>query len=356
MGALRKAAIGLGLVVVLAAAPVLWIETSCQRPRVTVDATPALLPPEERRALVDTWLTYPEWSIVHAYEDFAQVGRARGEAAFDYVGSITGYWRSLCSLSGVASARGDIATDMRAMLHVIGLSFTAEMAVKGVWETTIGRMAAWWRGPRPTAEDLFAADVNDAYAAFLRQTPWYEFPFGATLLRFWRETSFGDVSLVRSTERRIALSMEYGAKAIYAQVLGLAAGLAPAKLTIRTVVAGLDEQDALADPRIRVVERRADGLSVIETPRYRAFTEVLLGLAERQRGVVEIAGNREIFVTVIAPAGNPALAETDLVLRVPIQSRPGFERLGLTVGVRTLPGLLTRTRTGPVVLEHVYDY
>ncbi len=356
MGVLRKAAIGLGLVVALAAAPVLWIETRCQRPRLAGEVAASLLPPEERRALVDTWLTYPEWSIVHAYEDFARVGRTRGEAAFDYVGSVTGYWTSLCSLSGVASERGHIATDMRVMLHIIGLSFSAEMAVKDAWESTIGRLAAWWRGPRPTAEDLFAADVNDAYAAFLRQTPWYEFPFGATLLRFWRETPFGDVSLVRSAERRIALSLEYGVKAVYAQVLGLAAGLAPARLRIRTVVRGLDEQDAVADPRISVVERRPDGLSVIETPRYRAFTEVLLGLAERQRGLVEIAGNREIFVTVIAPAGSTAPAETDLVLRVPIQSQPGFERLGLTVAVRNLPGLLMRTRTGPVVLEHVYDY
>lgn len=356
MGALRKAAIGLGLVVALVAVPVLWVETRCQRPRMASEVAASLLPPEERRALVDTWLTYPEWSIVHAYEDFARVGRERGEAAFGYVGSVTGYWTSLCSLTGVASARGDIAPDMRAMLYIIGLSFSAEMAVKGAWESTIGRLTSWWRGPRPTAEDLFAADVNDAYAAFLRQTPWYEFPFGGTLLRFWRETSFGDVSLLRSIERRIALSMEYGVKGIYAQVLGLAAGLAPAKLTIRTVVAWLDDQDTLADPRIRMVERRPDGLAVIETPRYRAFTEVLLGLAERQRGLVEIAGNREIFVTVIAPAGSAALVETDLVLRVPIQSRPGFERLGLTVGVRNLPGLLTRTRTGPVVLEHVYDY
>ncbi len=356
MGAVRKAAIGLAAVVALAAAPVLWVETTCPRPRMAGDAPASLLPVDERRALVDTWLTYPEWSIVHAYEDFARVARARGEAAFGYGRSVTGYWSNLCSLYGVATARGDIATDMRAMLHIIGLSFSAEMAVKGAWETTIGRITEAWRGPAPTAEDRFAADVNDAYAAFLRQTPWYEFPFGTTLVRFWRETPFGEVSVVRSIERRLALSLEYGVKAVYAQVLGFAAGLAPAKLTLRSVVAGLDSQDLAADARIRLVERRADGLSVIETPRYRAFTEVLQGLAERRRGIVEIAGNREIFITVIAPAGSAPMDGATLVLRVPIQSRPGFERLGLTVEVRELSDLLARLKPGPAALEHVYDY
>jgi hypothetical protein len=356
MGWLRKVAIGVGLAFGLAATPVIWVETSCSKPRLAAAAEPPILAPEHRRNLVDTWLTYPEWSIVHAYEDFAAVGRERGEADFDYASPVMGYWSNLCQIYGVASQRGEITGAMRAMLHIIGLSFTGEMAVKGAWEGTIGRLTAWWRGPITTAEDNFAANVNDDYAAFLRQAPWYEFPFGETLLRLWTEPRFGTVSLVRSAERRIALTMEYGVKAGYARLIGVAAGLAPAKLTIRTVVAGLDSADLAADPRITVIERRSDGTTTVETPRYRAFTKILQGLADRGRTIIEIAGNREIFVTVIASKNAPPLAGTRPLLSAPMQANPGLERRGVTIDTATLADVLLRLKAGPARLEHVYDY
>ena len=356
MGLVRKIAIGAGLALCLASAPVVWIETSCSMPRLSATGEPPVLAPEHRRNLVDTWLTYPEWSIVHAYEDFAAVGRERGEAAFDYAKPVIGYWSNLCQIYGVASQRGEITGDMRAMLHIIGLSFTGEMAVKGVWEGTIGRLTAWWRGPGPTAEDSFAANVNDDYAAFLRQTPWYEFPFGDTLRRLWTEPSFGTVSVVRSAERRVALTMEYGVKAGYARLIGMAAGLAPAKLTIRTVVAGLDSVDLAADPRIAVIERRSDGTTIIDTPRYRAFTEILQGLADRDRTIIEIAGNREIFMTVIASKGSPPLAGARPLLSAQMQANPGIERRGVTIDTATLTDVLLLLKAGPAKLEHVYDY
>ncbi len=139
------AALLLGLV---AAVPIARNETTCMRPR-AADAAPyqPLLPPESRRNGVDTFLTYPEWSIVHAYEDLAGVTRQRGEEHFGYWRAIRSYWSSLCSLSRIASSRGEIALDMKAMLYIIGVSFSGEMAVKGLYETSIGRLTAWLRGP-----------------------------------------------------------------------------------------------------------------------------------------------------------------------------------------------------------------
>ena len=49
------------------------------------------------------YLTYPEWSIVHAYEDFAGVLRKESESDFSYLASIAGYWRNLCAISAIAS-------------------------------------------------------------------------------------------------------------------------------------------------------------------------------------------------------------------------------------------------------------
>lgn len=353
---LKRAAIVLVALLLLAAVPIVWIETQCVGSLPGDPSTyKSILPPEHRRNLVDTYLTYPEWSIVHAYEDFAGVLRQRGESDFGYTTSILGYWRSLCSISAVASSRGSITADVRAMLYIIGISFTGEMGVKGAYETTIGRLTEWIRGERRTPEDEFALTIADQYAKFLQQAPWYEFPFGATLVRFWRETPVIQESVTRSLERRVALSAEYGVKAVYAKLLAQAAALAPAALSIRSVVKGFSEGDT--GPEINLIERRSDGTAVIETPRYRAFTKILLALVGRGRTVVEIAGNDEILVTVLT-AGDFASSVPSAreLLKVPLQARAGWTRRGIVVPVAQLGALASDVAKANAEFEHVYDY
>ncbi len=260
------AALLLGLV---AAVPIARNETTCMRPRVA-DAAPyqPLLAPESRRNGVDTFLTYPEWSIVHAYEDLAGVTRQRGEEHFGYWRAIRSYWSSLCSLSRIASSRGEIALDMKAMLYIIGVSFSGEMAVKGLYETSIGRLTAWLRGPERTPDDRYAIKVAEEYAAFLRQTPWYEYPFWTALTTYWTETGGATPSLARTIERRIALSLEWSVKAIYAKAMGLLAAASPAKLSIETIVSGIDRATLAADKDVTIKGERPEGI-VVETPRYR---------------------------------------------------------------------------------------
>ena len=50
------------------------------------------------------------------------------------------------------------------MLYIIGISFAAEMGIKGFYEETVGRVTAWLRGPERTPEDEFALKVADEYA------------------------------------------------------------------------------------------------------------------------------------------------------------------------------------------------
>lgn len=341
----------------LALAPVVWVEATCRSARDASGATSAsTLAPEHRRNPVDTFLTYPEWSIVHAYEDLAAVTTARSESHFDYGTAIAGYWRGLCTTLQVASARGTVTGDVRTMLHVIGASFTLEMAVKGLWERTVGALTAWARGGHRTAEDRFAATVATDYAAFLHQTPWYAYPFGATLVRFWREVPLQGGALSRSIERRIALTLEWGVKAVYAKALGALAGLAPAATTIRSVVRGADDGDIAADPRITLVERRDDGTAVIETPRYRAFTSIVEGLAARGRDLVEIAGNDVVLVTWLAPAGAAAPTDARVLIAVSLQAGDALERVAAEVRIDRLCALVRALAGDRRRLEHVYDY
>jgi hypothetical protein len=363
---LRYTMLGLAVLLVLAALPILYVETTCQGRREAGSAAfPSRLEQVHRREEINSYLTYPEWSIVHAYEDLAGVMRQGSESDFAYFASVRSYWSSLCNITRLASSRGEVSLEYKVMLYTIGLSFAAEMGLKGLYELTIGRFTAWFRGPKRTPEDEFALAVAEDYAAFLRQTPWYEYPFGAKLAQFWTETPMAYGSAVRKLERRIGLSLEYGGKAVYAKLIGLGAAASPAPLTIRSVVKGLDQSDLAADRRITLVARLDDGSSVIETPRYRAFTEILQGLARRGRDLVEIAGNDDVLVTVLTRDGAAGRSDDAVELfAVPVQARPGWRRLGLDVKVSKLLGLMRQiegqskgqAKEASIELEHVYDY
>jgi hypothetical protein len=345
-------------VLVVAAAPIAATEIVCRAepaPERSPSA-PMIREPEWQRAEIRSYLSYPEWAIVHAYEDFAGVLRKGDEDDFDYLASVGGFWRGMCNLNRVASAMGGSSVDMKVMLHTIGLSFTAEMALKGVWEESIGRASVLVRGPERTSEDRLSLAVAEDYAAFLRQTPWYEYPFAEKVEALWSTERREGESIIRSTERRLALTLEWGGKAGYAAFIrrASAAALGTADLRIRSVVrpgpGGLPQG-------VDVVADLPGGLSLIETPRYRAFTEILQGIANSGGEVIEIAGNDDLLVTVLVPpGGSPDFPGVVAVLSVPIQSRPGWHRTGLGVRVRDLAELIRSAPSAQVEFEHVYDY
>jgi hypothetical protein len=221
----RRVLIGLAAIVALIAIPLLYTEAGCRGTRAPEpEPFQSALEAAHRRDEVNTYLTYPEWSIVHAYEDLAGVTRKGSESDFAYLRSVANYWSSLCSLTRLATSRGSIAFDYKLMLYTIGISFAAEMGLKGAYELTVGKATAWIRGPQRTPEDEFALAVADEYAAFLRQTPWFEFPFGARLWQLWARTPLWGGNIVRKIERRISLTLEYAGKAVYAKLIAIGAG------------------------------------------------------------------------------------------------------------------------------------
>jgi len=347
------------IVACLSAIPVAIVETQCTaspQPRTPNEGFDIKIP-GYRRAEGDSYLTFPEWYIVYAYDDLAGVTRQSSESSFDYLQSIRGFWTSLCGSTATAGAIGPVTLDQRVTNYIIGVSFTAEMALKGLYERTIGALTVLARGVERTPEDEFAQRLLDDYAAFLRQTPWYRYPFGPELIRFWKETPVNGGNPVRKVERRIALTLEYAGKAVYAQAIGWLAGYSPADLTIMSVVDGLDDTDLAADKRIRKVAALDGGFVLIETPRYQEFTEVVRGLGARGRNTSEIAGNRRILVTVLttsqASAGATGSSE---IFSIPVQSRPGWRRIGLDVEVAQLTQMIAAVEREAAVFEHAYDY
>jgi hypothetical protein len=106
---------------------------------------------------------------------------------------------------------------------------------------------------------------------------------------------------------------------------------------------------------VTVLAKLGEDTSLIETPRYAAFTDILVDLAQRQRDVLEIAGNHVILVTLMAQT-DIAVPGADTIFAHPIQSRPGWQRYGKLVPVPALTRTIREIAAAGALFEHVYDY
>jgi hypothetical protein len=314
------------------------------------------------RAQGDSFLTFPEWYIVHAYTDLAGVTAKTSESDFHYLTSVKGFWTSLCGATKQASRSGPASADQKATNYIIGFSFTAEMGLMGAYERSIGALSEWTASRRKTAEDAFNAALLKEYAAFLYQTPWYQFPFGAKLKQFWRETPF--VASIRSVERRGSLSLQYGARWAYAALMRFIAGYDPADLTIRSVVGGMTPSDLAAMHGVKVIREvgEANGARgvLVETARYAEFDAFVRELGQHPgASLLEVSGNHRILVTIVAPESVDAtLAAADgvVIFLLPVQSLPGLRRIGIDTPIRSLVQDVKGFETAGYKFEHAYDY
>lgn len=334
------------LAVVLLAAPVLYVETIC-RGEARTDDYQAILPETHHRPEARTFMTYPEWHIVHAYDDYGQVISTGDPHEFGYLRAIRGYWSSLCALTETSAGHGGVDGGTKQLVYVIGVSFTFELALKAAYEETVGRIAALVRGEaRAPLDDLSAKQAQD-YAAFLQQVPWYKWDFAADKAAL----NAAATDAWRDRERRVALGLEYAIKARYAEIIAAAvANMDPDALQLRMIVTGLAEAELGALDGVRVVTTRPEGVEV-ETPRYRALTALLLQMAQSGADFVEIAGNDDILLT---------LTSDDAELPGALSSFPrqGYadHRHLLLVKVTDLAQRLRQVDGETLRLEHVHDY
>jgi hypothetical protein len=365
MKRLRRYALFVGLVflafVAACASQIAYVQYGCTPAgtATTSSAGFAIDEPKYTRAEGDSFLTYPEWYIVYAYADLAGVTRASSESAFDYLRSISGFWSSLCGARRATSAARPPTQDQMITDYIIGASFTAEMAVQGLYERTIGALTAAWRGSDRTKEDEFNQALLDDYAKFLEQTPWYQYPFADKLSALWKDVPF-EFSL-RAVERRLALSLQYGVKSIYAKAIGALAGLSPADLEIGSVVIAPSAQALPSDARIRVVRevRSSDGRQgiLIVTPRYQEFTTIIGEVGAKRLSFAEIAGNTRILTTVLVPpdgdsAGVLVMSGVRPIFETEVQSMPGWRRVGYDTDVASVAAFAA----AGIRFEHAYDY
>lgn len=328
-------------------APVGYVEFACTGED-EGERYAALLPPEHHRLEARTLLTYPEWHIVHAYDDYAEVIREGDPHDFGYFRAIRDYWSSLCALKTQAASHGGIDASTRQLVYVIGVSFSAELALKAAYEETLGRAATWLRGAERTRLDQLSHQQAAAYARFLQQTPWYKWEFEADIVAM----DLAQTLAFRDSERRFALGLEYAAKAAYAGVIAQAVESVGAdELSLRMIVTGPDVDALERMGGIEVIQKRPQGVE-IEVPRYRELTRMLADrLAFLDLQIVEMAGNDDIMFTALSKNAS----EPGALFSFARQGYGDHRHLFL-VKVSELLARLGEMDSSALTVEHVHDY
>ena len=128
------------LVVMILCAVVGWSATAFASDK---SAGHAVATPVDRRGEEQTFLTFPEWFLVFSPAEYAEFVRTHTPDEFCFWGHIGQLWSSYGQVIHQTRARGEPTNwGYHVMIMVIGVSTTAEYAIRSAYEQLIGRISA----------------------------------------------------------------------------------------------------------------------------------------------------------------------------------------------------------------------
>jgi hypothetical protein len=310
-----------------------------------------------QREEVATYLSLPEWYIVYNTDEYARSLTSHPPSGFSYLGSIRQYWRYYGAVCDATKEAYPFSAGNHVMLGVLGSSFSIEYALKGLYENTVGRLTEWLAG-HDTPEDVFARNTATEYGAFMHTVPFYEFPFGAKIVALWNEVPAMGPHMIRKWERRLALTSEYGIKAVYSAFIGLGSNAAYGEQDLR-IHATIENAGAqiYASGDVKRVKVGHGGATIVTLPRYEAFTAQMLTLLRQGVRFLDIAGNDEILMTVLAPSAWTARElQIPVLLDETLLTDGATRRIALKVPIRRLHVVAPQIQRRGGSIEHLYDY
>lgn len=320
----------------------------------------SLVPPQDRRGTEQTLLTFPEWFLVHSPAEYARLTQRRPPQDFPFLGHIGLLWSSYAAVTREQLHDGyPFNPGYHMMIWVIASSTTIEYALRAAYENTVGRVGWVLGGRRETDEDRYAARAAQDYVDFIRQEPWYLFDFTSRLVHLWTDVPFWGPGLVRKWERRYALTTEYTVKAVYGKLIEKAtrATYTPAKMATDVVVDSIPT-GWTPPPDVSILDRHADGRTVLSLPRYFDFRIAATALAKQGVRIGDVAGNQSVILVTIWADRNVPLdpAAGRVLFRQPMSMPSDKCRIAMLIPVNTLSAFLLSAPARGWTVEHVYDY
>ncbi len=315
--------------------------------------------PDQRRSVEQTFLTFPEWFLVHSPAEYARYVKKHPAHGFPFLGHVGQIWTSYAAVTEEqVRAKYPGNAGYHVMIGVIGSSTSVEYGLRSMYENTLGRIS-WATASGLTPEDEYGARVAQDYVDFIRKEPWYLYDFAGKLKGLWADTPLFGSDMLRKLERRYALTTEYLIKAAYGKLIKLATSAAyePALMTTQ-VVADHEPYDLADLPNVKLLRMLDDGRAVLELPRYYDFRLAATKLGLQDVQLQDIAGNSDvILVTVLTGIhGTAAPPDSRVLFEQPMLTEPGRKRVALVLRVSALSRYLVDAPRQGVEVEHVYDY
>jgi FAD/FMN-containing dehydrogenase len=308
------------------------------------------------RPFDNAYLSLPEWYIVYSAEEYARVLHDSLPSHFNYSQANFDYWSQYNTVTGLTTSSTHNNSDYILVLNIIGVSFSLENVVKEVYENTVGRVCEWLAGNTQVPEDVYAGHVAQAYATFIYDYPWYDFPYATYFKDLWsvhadRKYSFGQN--IRRGERRVFLSLEYGAKSVYAALIRAATH---AKFGVQ-------------DDIVYAIATSDGGASyyLLSAPHYQPFTRALVERMAAEKGndkfsVVDISGNTAITLSYVdavgaqVPQGATEVVRDSEIKSITQDGIVRVDRVTVLVEVKDLFSVYKALDARGVAIDHLYDY
>lgn len=319
-----------------------------------------ITPKEHVRPADQTFLTYPEWFLVHSPAEQAVYFKSHTATSFPFMNHVSQIWSSYKIVYDQIKDAFEFNAGYHFMIMVIGTSATVEYSIKALYETIIGRMTDTEVNEAMTAEDLFNAQFTQEYVDFIRKLPWYEFDFKSRLFNLWKETPFFGPNFIRKCERKYILTSELLVKTGYGWLikLGTKSVYAEALLTTAVIVDHLPENITEKLPDLKLLETYPDSSALILLPRYAAFNPNIAELAAKEVAFREIAGNNSaLLLTLLAPIDwKIESTNFNILFTQPMATQPSEKRVAIVTTVPLLNKALHDLVEQGATIEHVYDY
>lgn len=319
-----------------------------------------LTPKEEVRINDQTFLTFPEWFTVYSPQEQAEYFKTKTSSSFPYLTHIRQLWQAYEIIrNNLTNNYEEFNLGYHFMVGVVSVSTTAEYGCKAFYETIFGRFTNNENLPM-TEEDLFIANFNQKYVAFLNIDEWYNYNFKTEIVNLWTKTSFFGPRFFRKLERKYFLTSELIVKELYGLVIRIGASIiyGASGDTTLLVVKDFDKAGYNLDKNIKFMKEYSDKSDLLLVPRYEPFTRHIITLAKAGFNFQEIAGNNgAILVSVLTSKEWTSNSENfKEAFTQKIITKENQKRTALVTSVELLGKTLRELKDDKIEVEHVYDY